>query len=88
MSKPSQLFPVGQGHYFVQNFLQSLKASLVIPCCVGFVLAGLQVQSVRFTDLRYFISQLDDPLFDRIRHEDRLAPPTGWITSQGSFFNH
>jgi hypothetical protein len=33
----------------------------------------MQVQSVRFTDLSYLISQVGDPLFDRILHDVRLA---------------
>ncbi len=33
----------------------------------------MQVQAVCFTDLRYLISQLGDPLFDRILHDNRLA---------------
>jgi hypothetical protein len=40
----------------------------------------MQVQPVRFTDLRYFIPQLRDAFFDRILHDDRLAPQTGRIT--------
>ena len=40
----------------------------------------MQVQSVRFTYLRYFVPQLRDAFFDRILHDDRLAPVTGRIT--------
>jgi len=40
----------------------------------------MQVHSVRFTDLRYFVPQLCDAFFDRILHDDRLAPYTGRIT--------
>jgi hypothetical protein len=48
----------------------------MIPRCAGFVLPALQVQAICFTDLRYLISQLDDPLFDRILHGDRLTEPS------------
>jgi hypothetical protein len=34
------------------------------------------VQTVRLTNLRYFVSQLSDALFDRILHEGRLAEDT------------
>jgi Protein of unknown function (DUF5818) len=50
-----------------------LKPTFLIPCCSGYLLAALQVQAVRFTDLRYFFSQLSDALFDGLLHEDRLA---------------
>jgi hypothetical protein len=40
----------------------------------------MQVQSVGFTDLRDFVPQLRDAFFDRILHDDRLAPHTGRIT--------
>jgi hypothetical protein len=36
--------------------------------------AGLQVQSIRFTDLRYFISQLSDAFFDGILHAHVGSP--------------
>jgi hypothetical protein len=42
----------------------------------------MQVQSVRFTYLRYFVPQLRDSFFDRILHDGRLAPHTGWIRSK------
>jgi hypothetical protein len=50
----SHLFPVGQCHQFVEDFLQSLKPTFLIPRCAGFVLPTLQVQAVRFTDFGYF----------------------------------
>jgi hypothetical protein len=39
--------------------------------------AALQVQAVRFTNLRYFFSQLSDTFFDGLLHEDRLAELSG-----------
>jgi hypothetical protein len=36
----------------------------------------MQVQSVRFTDLRYFLSQFHYAFFDGILHDDRLAEPS------------
>jgi hypothetical protein len=51
----------------------------VISHCSEFVLAVLQEQSVRFTDLSYFLSQFHDALFDGILQGDRLAPHTGRI---------
>ena len=44
------------------------------------------MQSVRFTKLRYFFSQLYDALFDGRLHEDRLAEQAGGITLQGYVF--
>jgi hypothetical protein len=35
----------------------------------------LRIHAVRFTDLRYFISQLGDAFFDGILHGGRLADP-------------
>jgi hypothetical protein len=53
----------------------------VIPrCALGLLFAAMQVQSVRFTYLRYFVPQLRDSFFDGILHDDRLAPHTGRIT--------
>jgi hypothetical protein len=31
------------------------------------------MQAVRFTNLRYFVSQLGDAFFDGVLHDDRLA---------------
>ena len=39
--------------------------------------AALQVQAVRFTNLRNFFSQLSDTLFDGLLHENRLAQHSG-----------
>ena len=39
----------------------------------GWLFAFLQVFAIRLTDLRYLFPQLRDALFDRVRHEDRLA---------------
>jgi len=49
--------------------LQTLKAACVIPHRIEFILAALQVQTFRFPDLCYFISELCDPFFDRSLHE-------------------
>ena len=58
-----------------------MKPTFVIPRCARWLLfAAMQVQSVRFTYLRYFVPQLRDSFFDRILHDDRLAPHTGRIT--------
>jgi hypothetical protein len=52
----------------------------MIPCCAVWLLpAAMQVQSVRFTDLRYFVSQFHYAFSDGILHDDRLAPQTRWI---------
>jgi hypothetical protein len=75
-SRPcSQLFPVGKRHQLVQDFLQPLQATFVIPRCARHLLffSAMQVQSVRFTELRYFVSQLGDPFFDGTLHDNRLA---------------
>jgi hypothetical protein len=46
----------------------------MIPCCArDLSCAAPHVQSVRFTNLRYFLSQFYDALFDGILHDDRLA---------------
>jgi hypothetical protein len=50
----SQFLPVGQCHQFVEDVLQSLKPTFVIPRGAEFVLPALQIQAVRFTDFRYF----------------------------------
>jgi hypothetical protein len=42
----------------------------------------MQVQSVRFTYLCYFVPQLRDSFFDGILHDDRLAPHAGRITDK------
>ena len=74
-SRPcSKLFPVGQRHHLVEDFLQSLKSTCVITCCaVWLVFAAMQVQAVRFTDLRYFLSQFYDAFLDGILHDDGLV---------------
>ena len=47
------------------------------PHCAWYLLfAALKVESVRFTDLRYFVSQLRDAFFKGILHDDRLAGHT------------
>jgi hypothetical protein len=70
----SWFLPVGQCHQFVENILQSLKPTFVISRCAEcLLLAAMQVQSIRFADLRYFLSQYNDAFFDRILHDDRLA---------------
>jgi hypothetical protein len=46
----------------------------VIPGCARHLLfSAMQVLAVRFTDLRYFLSQFHDAFFDGILHNDRLA---------------
>jgi hypothetical protein len=50
---------------------------LVLPQLSG--TATPHVQTIRFTNLRYFISQPCDAFFDGILRDDRLAPHTGWI---------
>ena len=73
-SRCSQFFPVGQRHQLVENFLQSLEPTFVIPRFARYLLlAALGVLAVRFTDLRYFFSQFHDAVFNGILHEDRLA---------------
>src|ERR1700731_4922518 len=63
--KSSQLFPIGECHQLVQDFLQPLKPTLVISCRARYLFfAATQVQAIRFTDLRYFIPQLSDAVFD------------------------
>ncbi len=53
----------------------------VIPrSALWLLFAAMQVQSVRFTYLRYFVPQLRDSFFDGILHDDRLAPHSGRIT--------
>jgi hypothetical protein len=64
-TQPSHLFPVGQCHQFVEDFLQSLKPTFVITCCAVWLLfAALRVQSVRFTELRYLVSQFRYAFFN------------------------
>ena len=73
-SSSSNFLPVGKRHQLVQDFLQPLQATFVNPRCARRLLfSAMQVQSVRFTDLRYFVSQLHDAFFDRILHDDSLA---------------
>ena len=72
----SQLFPVGERHQFVQNFLQSLKPACVVPGRAEFVFAAQQVEPVRLTDLRYLVPQLGDAFFDRILHSDKASTNT------------
>jgi len=74
IASSSEFFPVGQRHQLVEDLLQSLKPTLLIPRCTGYLLfAAMQVQSVRFTDLRDFVSQLCDAFFKGILHANRLA---------------
>jgi hypothetical protein len=42
----------------------------MIPCCGGHLFAALHVQTVRFANLRYFVSQLSDALPDGRLHGD------------------
>jgi len=51
--------------------------------CSGYLFPALQVQAVRFTNLRYFFSQLCDALFDGLLHEDRLAEHRDYTTNPG-----
>src|ERR1700735_43766 len=70
----SQFLPVSQSHQLVENFLQSLEPTFVIPRFARYLLlAALGVLAVRFTDLRYFFSQFHDAVFNGILHDDRLA---------------
>jgi hypothetical protein len=70
----SQLFPVGERHQFVYDFLQSLKPAFVISGCARYLIfSTMQVQAVRLADLRYFPSQFYDAFLDRILHDDSLA---------------
>jgi len=70
----SEFFPVGQRHQLVEDLLQSLEPTFLIPRCTRYLLfAAMQVQSVRFTDLRDFVSQLCDAFFKGILHANRLA---------------
>ena len=57
----------------------------MFPCSTRHPFAPLHVQPVRFTNLRYFFSQLSDALFDGRLHEDRLAEHAGRITLLGYF---
>jgi hypothetical protein len=51
---------------------------LVIPGCARhLVFAALQLQAVRFTDLRFFLPQFYDAFFDGILHDDRLLTQSG-----------
>jgi hypothetical protein len=73
-SRCSQFFPVGQRHQLVENFLQSLEPTFVIPRFARYLLlAAMGVLAVRFTDLRYFFPQFHDAVFNGILHDDRLA---------------
>jgi len=50
----------------------------VIPGCARhLVFAAMQVQAVRFTDLRFFLPQFYDAFFDGILHDDRLLTQSG-----------
>ena len=68
----SWLFPVGQRHQFVEDFLQPLESAFVIRCA-GWLFAVSQVLAVRFPDLRNFFPQLCDALLDGPWQGDRLA---------------
>jgi len=59
-----------------------LKSTFLIGCS-GYLFPALQVQAVRFTNLRYFFSQLCDALFDGLLHEDRLAEHRDYTTNPG-----
>jgi hypothetical protein len=49
----------------------------MIPCCAVWLLpAAMQVQAVRFTELRNLLPQFHNALFDRILHDDRLTEPS------------
>ena len=70
----SQFLPVGQRHQLVEDFLQSLKPTFMIPRCARYLLfAAMQVQAARFTDLRYFVPQSCDAFFKGVLHDDRLT---------------
>ena len=74
IASSSEFFPVGQRHQFVEDLLQSLEPTFLIPRCARYLLfAAMQVQSARFTDLRYFVSQFCDAFFKGILHDDRLT---------------
>jgi hypothetical protein len=71
-SAPSQLFPVGQCHQLVEDFLQSLKTTFVIPHCgVWLLSAAMQVQTVRLTNLCVFVPQYCDAFLDRVLLAER-----------------
>src|SRR6266436_5613382 len=72
----SRLFPVGQGHEFVHDLLQSLQSPFLIGGSDHFF-TTLQVLTVCFTDFCDFFSQLSNALFDGLRHRDRLAEHFG-----------
>ena len=54
-----------------------LKPPFGLPRQAGSLFAALHVHTVRFTNLRYFFSQLCDAFFDRILHDNRLAGHAG-----------
>ena len=62
-----------QRHQFVQDFLQSLQPTLMIRHRAEHLIAAVHGHTVRFTDLRYFLSKFHDAFFDGILHRDRLA---------------
>jgi hypothetical protein len=71
-SRSSQLFPVCERYQLVQDFLQPLQPPFVIPRRAVKLFATLRVEAVRFSKLRYFVSQLCHPFFDGILHGVRL----------------
>jgi hypothetical protein len=80
-SKFSLLFPVGERHQLVQDFLQPLKTTFVVSrCTCRPPLAAMNVQTVRFANLCYFLSQLGDAFFDGILHGDKASRRSERIT--------
>ena len=68
----SGLFPLGQGHQFVHDFLQALQSAFLVGGSDQ-LFATLQVLAVRLTDFRDFLAQFPHSLFDGSWHENRLA---------------
>jgi hypothetical protein len=56
----------------------------MIPHCTVYPFSALHVLTVLLTNLRYFVSQLYDALFDGILHGDRLAEE--WESGSAGMF--
>src|SRR5438094_1477305 len=54
------LFPVGEGHKLIQNFLQSLKPPFLVGGCPS--ISPVHLRAVRFTNLGYFFPKFLDAL--------------------------
>ena len=54
------LFPIGQSHKLIQNFLQSLEPPFLVGGCPS--ISPVHLRSVRFTDLGYFFPKFLDTL--------------------------